>query len=84
MENVILDGVFLNSGKDDASLFGRVTANFTAEGLDANTYEGGFAGIYNGLQPSTAYTAVGFGYADGVMTTTYIARSESITTLAAE
>ena len=34
------------------------------------------------LTPSTAYTAVAFGYADGVMTTTYIARSESITTLA--
>lgn len=81
---VVLLPTELCDGKDDAALFERVIANFTAEGLDANTYEGGFAGIYNGLQPSTAYTAVGFGYADGVMTTTYIARSESITTLAAE
>ncbi|MBO5692933.1 MAG: hypothetical protein J6R74_03225 [Tidjanibacter sp.] len=35
-------------------------------------------------EPPTAYTAVAFGYADGVMTTTYCARSESVTTLAAQ
>ncbi len=71
----------LCESKDDAALFEYIVANFTTEELDANTYEGGFAGIYNGLTPATAYTAVGFGYADGVMTTTYIARSESIMTL---
>lgn len=72
----------LCESKDDAALFEYILATFTTEELDSNTYEGGFAGIYNGLTPSTAYTAVAFGYADGVMTTTYIARSESITTLA--
>lgn len=70
--------------KDDAALYDHIVTTFTAEELEANTYEGGFAGIYGGLEPSTAYTAVAFGYADGVMTTTYCARSESVTTLAAQ
>lgn len=71
-------------GKDDGAIFDYVVATFSAEELASNTYEGGFAGIYNGLTPSTAYTAVAFGYADGVMTTTYVARSASLTTLAAQ
>lgn len=67
---------------DDSALFDHIFATFTTEEIESNTYEGGFTGIYNGLTPSTAYTAVAFGYEDGVMTTTYVARSESLTTLA--
>lgn len=70
--------------RDDAALFEYVLATFSAEELESNIYEGGFAGIYNGLEPSTSYTGIAFGFADGVMTTTYIARSEPVTTLAAE
>ncbi len=69
---------------DDAALFAYIVANFTSEEIESNIYEGGFAGIYGGLEPSTAYTGIGVGYDLGVMTTPTIYRSASISTLAAQ
>lgn len=66
----------------DEELFAYFQANYTGDEIIQHTYEGSFTSFANNLTPSTAYTAVAFGYEDEVMTTTYVARSESVTTLA--
>lgn len=66
----------------DEEMFAYFQENYTGDAIIQNTYEGSFTSFANNLTPSTAYTAVAFGYEDEVMTTTYVARSESVTTLA--
>lgn len=67
---------------EDEALVEYILTTYSAEVLEDNTCEGSFAGYESGLTPSTAYTCVGFGFKNGAKTTSYVARSASVSTLA--